>query len=261
MKRRYFIEIQYKGTQYSGWQRQPNAISVQQKIEEALSILLRAPTTITGSGRTDAGVHARQQFAHFDAAIPFDKRTFLGKMNGLLPKDIVIRDLIEVDAKAHARFDASLRTYEYWVYTTPMPFLHELATYYAYPADVEQMNQLAQSLLYHTNFRCFATGKTEVKHYDCHISKAIWEWKPLPLAGTQALCFTISANRFLRGMVRTIVGSLWDIGAGKRPAEAWYEALQTGDRRLLGTSALPNGLYLTEVRYPYLPEKQIYHHE
>ncbi|NIK74434.1 tRNA pseudouridine38-40 synthase [Thermonema lapsum] len=259
MKRRYFLEIQYKGTHYSGWQRQPNAIGIQQKIEEALSILLRESVTITGSGRTDAGVHARQQFAHFDAFIPFEKHIFLGKVNGLLPNDIVIRDLIEVSEEAHARFDASLRTYEYWIYTKPMPFLHELATYYSYAADVEQMNQLAQGLLSHRDFRCFATGKTDLKHYECHISKAVWEWKTLPLTGTRALCFTISANRFLRGMVRTIVGSLWEIGAGKHPADSWYEALQSGDRRLLGKSALPNGLYLTEVRYPYLPEKQVYH--
>lgn len=256
---RYFLELQYKGTNYSGWQRQNNANSIQAQLEQALSVLLKQHVRITGSGRTDAGVHARQQFAHFDTVLPIDDSSrFLAKLNGILPSDILAKDLLAVHDCAHARFDAIRRTYEYWVYCRPNPFLQDKATFFTHTADFCKMNQLASSLLYHTDFRCLSTGKTDVKHFRCQIYYAQWHSTQCPVSGSELWNFRISANRFLRGMVRTLVGTLWSIGTGQLSEDNWWQAFHTGRRQLMGKTAPATGLYLTEVRYPYLTNKWLY---
>ena len=242
---RYFLQLSYKGTSYHGWQRQPNAVSVQQVLEEALSTLLGKEIQILGAGRTDTGVHAKQMFAHFDADIPTAQVNDLAfRLNRFLPFSIAIQAIHAVVFDAHARFDATSRSYAYYITSEKNPFSNEHAYFFNAPLDVDAMNTAAALLLKHTNFKCFSRSKTDVKTYDCNVTEAFWEQQQSGLA------FHISANRFLRNMVRAIVGTLLDVGTGKLSMTGFQAVLDSEDRMQAGSSAPAHGLFLTKIRYP-----------
>lgn len=241
---RYFIEIAYNGANYFGWQIQPNAITVQEVLENKLSILLKAEIKVTGAGRTDAGVHAKQLFAHFDCGKIENISELLFRLNSFLPKDIAISEIFEVKKDAHARFDAVEREYEYMVCLKKNPFMNGFAYQIHNKPDVELMNRAAQTLLNHNDFQCFSRSKTDVKTYHCSIKKACWEEE------NEQLIFTISADRFLRNMVRAIVGTLLDVGYHKTSLESFQKIVEDKDRGKAGASAPAHGLYLTKVIYP-----------
>ncbi len=241
---RYFIDIAYFGKNYHGWQIQPNAISVQEVLERTLSTLLREDVKVTGAGRTDTGVHAKQLIAHFDTETAIVIDEFVFRINSFLPNDISVNDLYEVREDAHARFDATAREYQYFVHLKKDPFLQDTSyLLYARP-DISIMNTAASTLLGHQDFQCFSRSNTDVKTYYCDVRKAIWEQE------ADQLVFTIEADRFLRNMVRAIVGTLLDIGCGKTPPEEIDRIVQSKNRSLAGTSAPAHGLYLTKVVYP-----------
>jgi tRNA pseudouridine38-40 synthase len=243
-KKRYFLELGYKGTGYHGWQIQKNALTVQEVVEEAISVLLRNSTFILGSGRTDTGVHARQQFIHFDADEIDDKNTFLKKLNGVLPKDIAAYDLREVHNTAHSRFSAKWRSYEYRISLLKNPFEEDLSWFCYYNLDLNRMNEAANVLMDYTDFESFSRVKTEVNHFECKIKEAYWE------QNGQHLIFHITANRFLRGMVRAIVGTLVLVGREKLDLEGFRAIIQSRQRIKAGSSAPAQGLFLTKVVYP-----------
>tara|TARA_Y100001968_G_scaffold52737_2_gene43771 strand:+ start:5381 stop:6133 length:753 start_codon:yes stop_codon:yes gene_type:complete len=241
---RYFIDLAYLGTAYHGWQIQPEAVSVQQVLQEALSKILQQNIEVVGAGRTDAGVHATQMYAHFDADLNCDEKTLQFKLNSFLPKDISIRQLFKVQSQAHARFDACSRSYEYHIVNFKDPFKIDLAYYLLKQPDIEKMNHAAAMLKDYTNFKCFSKSRTDVKTYNCNITAAFWE------QSKDELIFHITADRFLRNMVRAIVGTLLDIGLGKNSVEFLKEILKSEDRSMAGTSVPAHGLYLTRIEYP-----------
>ena len=243
---RFFLEIAYKGTRYHGWQIQPNATSVQETIQKALQLIFRKPMAIMGAGRTDTGVHAKQMYAHFDFEKPFLTEQVLYKLNGILPKDIVIKAIHTVHDDAHARFDATHRTYHYFITTQKNPFYTDASWFVKHYLDVSAMNIAAQKLLTYTNFQCFSKTNTDVKTFNCRITEAYWEQKD------DMLVFTITADRFLRNMVRAIVGTLVAIGSGKLPVEALDSIIMSRDRGQAGASAPAQGLFLTAVGYEYI---------
>lgn len=243
---RYFIQLAYNGTAYHGWQYQPNASSVQETLNKALSILLNTPINIMGAGRTDTGVHASQMYAHFDSDTALATDNLLHKLNSYLPKDIAIFDIILVDDNAHSRFDATKRTYEYHINTIKNPFLDGLSWYYHQELDVALMNEAAKILLVHTDFQCFSKVKTDVNTFDCTIFEAFWRNE------NNRLIFTISANRFLRNMVRSIVGTLVNVGLHKITLEEFENIIKSKSREKAGFSVPAHGLYLTEISYDYL---------
>ncbi|MFC5044259.1 tRNA pseudouridine(38-40) synthase TruA [Aquimarina hainanensis] len=241
---RYFIELSYKGTNYHGWQRQPNAISVQEVLETALSTLLRTHIEIVGAGRTDAGVHARKIMAHFDVITSIDEELLTYKLNSLLPVDIAIHSVDRVTDDAHARFDALSRSYEYFVNVRKDPFGTGTSYYVKKELDLDKMNRAAKMLLNYTNFKCFSKSKTDVKTYNCTITNAEWKTKG------DRMVFMISANRFLRNMVRAIVGTLIEIGEGKLELCDLEVIIESENRSNAGYSVPAQGLFLTEVKYP-----------
>lgn len=243
---RFFIEFSYKGTRFHGWQSQPNAISVQQVLTEALQLMLKESLEIVGAGRTDAGVHARQMYAHFDTNYTFDSTILVKKLNSYLPKDIAIHQITLVSDEAHARFDATSRTYEYYVHQRKNPFLKDLSWHCPHPLNSNLMNEAAKILLEYTDFECFSKTHTDVYTYNCNVTEAFWEKK------NDQLIFTITANRFLRNMVRAVVGTLIQIGMEKKPVEAMHDIIQSKDRGKAGFSVPADGLFLTKVKYPYL---------
>ncbi|SDL59568.1 tRNA pseudouridine38-40 synthase [Catalinimonas alkaloidigena] len=240
---RYFLELAYQGTAYHGWQTQPNAHTVQAELEQALSTLLRRDTAVVASGRTDTGVHACQQFVHFDSDHPLSDR-LLRSLNGILPSDVAVRHLYRVPDEAHARFDALERAYEYHLMPHKDPFAPHLSLHFSAPLDVAKMNQAAALLLSHEDFECFSRVKTDVTHFRCTVTAAHWDTEQ------EKLVFHISANRFLRGMVRAIVGTLLAVGTGKQEVADIQHILQSKDRRQAGHAAPPEGLFLTRVSYP-----------
>ncbi len=241
---RYFIQFSYNGKAYHGWQNQPNAITVQQVLENAFFTLLRSDVSLMGAGRTDAGVHAKQMFAHFDSNEINDITDLIYKLNALLPNDIAVQQIISVQPKAHARFDATSRTYEYWIVQDKNPFYDDAAYYLKHPLDIIKMNQAAALLLQYEDFECFSKSNTDVHTYLCNITNAKWTME------SELLVFTITANRFLRNMVRAIVGTLLDVGIGKRTVEDVKAIINSKDRSNAGTSVPAKGLYLTEITYP-----------
>lgn len=243
---RYFLEFSYNGKDYHGWQYQPNAISVQQVLEDALTKILRQPIAITGAGRTDAGVHAKQMFAHFDFSEPITQLNLIYRLNSFLPTSIAVKAIHEVADDAHARFDAVKRAYEYWVITKKDPFLNDYAHVVQLPLDVEAMNEAAKVLLTYQDFKCFSKSNTDVKTYICNLMKAEWEEK------NGMLVFTVEADRFLRNMVRAIVGTLLDVGLGKSDIDRVKKIVESRNRSNAGVSVPGHALYLTKVIYPYL---------
>ncbi|MDT0684757.1 tRNA pseudouridine(38-40) synthase TruA [Autumnicola psychrophila] len=241
---RYFLELAYLGTAYHGWQRQPNALSVQEKIEEVLTRLLQVNVEIVGAGRTDAGVHAKQLFAHFDAEEILNTEEIRFKMNSMLPKDIAIIDIFEVRPDAHARFDALSRSYEYQIIQHKNPFVMDQTFYLKKELNIAKMNEAAEILNTYTNFKCFSKSRTDVKTYNCKIKSAVWK------KSGDMLVFHITADRFLRNMVRAIVGTLLEIGQGKSSVDNLHQIIKSEDRGRAGTSVPAQGLFLTEIKYP-----------
>lgn len=241
---RYFIEFSYNGKAYHGWQNQPNAISVQQVLEEALTKLLRNKITVMGAGRTDAGVHASQMFAHFELEEAFDIDLIIFKLNCFLPKDIAIHAIFEVNSKAHARFNALSRTYTYRIATKKNVFTSDFAYHVFFSLNVDKMNEACTILFQYKDFQCFSKSNTDVKTYNCIIKEAFWK------VDTDELIFTITADRFLRNMVRAIVGTMIEIGLGKIEVNQLHDIIESKDRSEAGSSVPANGLYLTKIVYP-----------
>lgn len=243
-KQRYFLWIAYNGSEYHGWQKQPNGLSVQEEIEHALAILFREPVEVVGAGRTDAGVHARQMVAHVDLPFIDSIDHVMMQLNGILPHAIAIEQIKAVRQDAHARFDAISRTYEYWIVTRKNPFYHNSATVIFAPLDFASMNRAASILYEYKDFTSFSKLHTDVKTNDCDIQEAYWEQRD------EKWVFTITANRFLRNMVRAIVGTLIQVGKGKTTESEFRAIIEAKDRNKAGASVNPNGLYLVQVRYP-----------
>ena len=243
---RYFIEFAYNGKNYCGWQYQPHSPSVQETLNKALSTLLRTPIDMVGAGRTDTGVHARQMYAHFDHDEVDDPIKLTQKLNSFLPDDIVVYRFIPLHNDAHARFDAVSRTYEYHIHTYKDAFENESSWYQFHILDITKMNEAAQLLFSYIDFKCFSKTHTDVRTFNCKIMKAQWEQQ-----GTK-LVFTISADRFLRNMVRAIVGTLVNVGLGKIAVDDFKTIIESRDRGEAGFSVPAHGLYLTKVIYPYL---------
>lgn len=249
---RYFLKLAYRGASFHGWQRQPNASSVQQTLEEALFIILRKETPVTGAGRTDTGVNARVMYAHFDTETEIeDKKRFLLSLNRLCGHDIAIDDLITVPEDAHARFDATKRTYRYFVSYDKTPFLYPFCWHSPTLLDINAMNEAAALLLQTDDFTSFAKLHSDAKTNICKVSEAIWQpW--LNSFGVPGIMFIISADRFLRNMVRAVVGTLVDVGRGKLSIEGFSNIIKQKDRCCAGTSMPGEALFLWDVEYPFI---------
>ena len=251
---RYFIQLSYDGTGYHGWQVQPNGVSVQEVLQKALSTLLRQPTEVTGAGRTDAGVHASMMVAHFDwpaahegegcEEMPLDCTQLTYKLNRLLPPDVAVQAVRPVGPEMHARFSATRRTYHYYIHTHKDPFLRGYSWQVNVPLDFALMNEAAQVLLEYSDFTSFSKTGTDVKTNICQLTEARWEqlkpgeWR-----------FTVSANRFLRNMVRAIVGTLVEVGRHRMTISQMRHAIEAKDRQPPGESVPGHALYLTNIEY------------
>lgn len=251
---RYFIQLSYDGTEYHGWQVQPNGVSVQEVLQKALSTLLRQPTEVTGAGRTDAGVHASMMVAHFDwpadhdgegcEEAPLDCTQLTYKLNRLLPPDVAVQAVRPVGPEMHARFSATRRTYHYYIHTRKDPFLRGYSWQVNVPLDFALMNEAAQVLLEYSDFTSFSKTGTDVKTNICQLTEARWEqlkpgeWR-----------FTVSANRFLRNMVRAIVGTLVEVGRHRMTISQMRHAIEAKDRQRAGESVPGHALYLTNIEY------------
>lgn len=263
-KQRYFIELSFNGSNYHGWQIQPNAVSVQEILNNCLSVVLRQPVETTGCGRTDTGVHARQFFAHFDVGErsmvnsqrPIDRAqkgltengqqptdNFLRSLNGILPKDIAVKKIVPVSGDAHARFDAILRTYKYYIHFGKDPFKNGYSWELRDKPDLALMNTAAEMITQYQDFSCFSKSNTQVKTNICKVAKAEWT------ENDEGIVFEISADRFLRNMVRAIVGTLLMVGKHEIKPDDVARIIESKNRSNAGTSVPACGLYLTEVKY------------
>ncbi len=246
---RYFICLSYNGSAFCGWQIQENANSVQQELQKALSTLLKEDISVTGAGRTDSGVNAKNYIAHFDCQTTLNDFPHLSyKLNAILPKEIAVEKIFPVHGTAHARFDATSRTYKYYIHTCKDPFNSGFSTF-VQPSrmNMERMNRAARYLLGTRDFSSLEKVNGGNKTSICTVTEAYWEQ-----TDESHYIFTVSANRFLRNMVRAMVGSLLEVGAGKREPEWIEEMLQKRDRSLAGQSVPGNALFLVAVRYPYI---------
>ena len=243
---RYFLELSFKGTKFSGWQIQHNANSVQAEINKALTVLCSTPTECTGCGRTDTGVHALQFFAHFDGVEIKDEKHFLFQLNSILPLDIAIHQLYLLHDDAHARYDARARTYQYFINQSKNPFINDYSWHRSYDFDFVKMNEVCELLFAHSDFSCFSKSNNQQKTNLCTIEKAEWTKQ------NHLVLFTITANRFLRGMVRAIVGTMLQVGTNKMTMAEFKEVLIKGDRKEAGASVPAHGLFLTKIVYPFL---------
>lgn len=241
---RYFIWFSYDGTRYHGWQVQPNGVTVQSELERSLSLLLREPVTVTGAGRTDAGVHARVMAAHFDTEAVVDSPTLVKKLNGLLPYDISVNRVEQVDGDLHARFSAVSRTYHYYVHTRKNPFVRLYSQELHYQLDFSRMNEAGRILMEYDDFGAFCKAGSDVKTTICHVTHAQWhqtsptEWY-----------FEITANRFLRNMVRAVVGTLVEVGRGRMSLEEFRLVIEGKQRTMAGESMPAKALFLEDVQY------------
>ena len=240
---RFFIELSYNGKAYHGWQNQPNAISVQEVLENALSTILKTNISTMGAGRTDAGVHASQMFAHFDFNEKIETADLVYKLNSYLPKDIAVASIFEVKPNAHARFNALSRMYHYKISTLKNVFDYNFAYQVHLSLNVEAMNAACNILFEYKDFQCFSKSKTDVKTYNCDIKEAFWT------KTSNGLIFTIKADRFLRNMVRAIVGTLVDVGLGKISIEDFRGIIESKNRGKAGLSVPAKGLFLTKIKY------------
>lgn len=242
---RFFINLAYDGTRYHGWQIQPNGISVQECLIKALSTVLRTETDVVGAGRTDAGVHAALMVAHFDYKGDLQVDWLADKLNRMLPPDISVYEIREVVPDAHARFDALSRTYKYYVTTAKIPFSRQYKCRLVNCPDFKRMNRAAQILLEFNDFTSFSKLHTDVKTNNCRVMFAEWEQ-----LDENEWVFTIQADRFLRNMVRAIVGTLLDVGRGKLSEAGFREVIEQKERGKAGSSAPGHGLFLTAISYP-----------
>ena len=240
---RFFIQLSYKGTAYHGWQVQPNANTIQEEINKALSTILNVKIEVMGAGRTDTGVHAKQMFAHFDCNKVFEAKILIQKLNSFLPSDIAIQAIFEVGTEVSSRFDAISRTYEYHIVQHKSPFATD-AYYLHKKLDVDAMNRGADYILGKQDFTSFSKVNTDTYTNYCEVALAHWEWD------NNVLVFTIKADRFLRNMVRAIVGTLLEVGIAKISAEQVLDVIAAKDRCEAGTSAPAKGLFLAQVEYP-----------
>ncbi len=241
---RYFIEFSYNGAAYHGWQKQPDVVTIQHVLEDAISTVLQKKIEVVGAGRTDTGVHAKQMYAHFDLEDAITDSQIVYKFNQLLPKDIAVKELHQVKDDSHARFDALSRTYEYIISEKKNPFTIESAHFLKHKLDIDKMNEASQLLFNYKNFKAFSKVHTDVKTYNCKMMVAEWERRQ------DTLVFTITADRFLRNMVRAIVGTMIDIGSGKLQVINIRDIIESQDRSNAGTSVPAKGLYLTNIAYP-----------
>ncbi len=245
---RYFIELAYNGTSFHGWQLQPNAPTVQECLDKALSVFFRQPVLTLGCGRTDAGVHATQFYAHFDlsldGAVPVESK--VGSINALLPYEIAVKRIFKVDNNAHARFDAVSRAYKYYLHFHKDPFKKERSWLYKGDLDVEAMNAAAQLIATYTDFSCFSKSNTQTFTNNCKITAAYFEVKE------DGLVFTIKADRFLRNMVRAIVGTLVRVGKKEIDLKDLAQIMESKDRGKAGQSVPACGLFLVAVEYPFV---------
>lgn len=242
---RYFMQLSYRGAPFHGWQSQPGEVTVQSVLEDALSMILRRPMKITGAGRTDAGVNARMMVAHFDVDPPLaDPAGLVRKLNAVVGKDIAVQKIWEVAPDSHARFDAVSRTYHYYAVTEKTPFFYPLSWKAPATLDFEAMNRAAEILLETSDFTSFSKLHTDVKTNICRVSYARWE-----RLGDHEWVFVITADRFLRNMVRAVVGTLVEVGRGKMSIERFREVIDRRDRCAAGTSMPGEALFLWEVKY------------
>ena len=245
MTQRYFIELAYKGTNFHGWQVQPNAPTVQESLEKALSVITREPISVTGAGRTDTGVHASYYVAHFDSAnAELDHPDFAHKLNSFLPKDIVIFSISKVSPEAHARFDAISRTYHYHLNLHKDPFSLETSWHFFRQPDIRLMNEASRILFDYTDFTSFSKLHTDVKTNNCKILQAEW------MQNKSEILFTVKADRFLRNMVRALVGTILEVGIGKNDLAGFRRIIEMKDRGAAGFSVPAHGLFLVDVEYP-----------
>lgn len=244
MASRYFVTFAYDGTNYHGWQIQPNGNSVQEELQKALSTLLRESIEVVGAGRTDAGVHARHMAAHFETECLFDCAQLAYKLNRLLPRDISVADVYQVDSNMHARFSATLRTYHYYIHTRKNPFLRHYSCEMHYTLDFEAMNQAAGHLLSVKDFGAFCKAHADVKTTFCNVTEAVWVKD-----GECSWHFRISANRFLRNMVRAVVGTLIEVGRHRMTLDEFDRVVASGNRSKAGESMPGNALFLEDVKY------------
>jgi tRNA pseudouridine38-40 synthase len=242
---RYFITFSYDGTNYHGWQIQPNGVSVQEKLQWALSTLLREEIVVTGAGRTDAGVHARMMVAHFEMEDgSFDDKDLVYKLNRLLPQDIAVKKIEPVSDYMHARFSATSRTYHYYIHTAKNPFLRAYSCDLHYPLDFEKMNEAGRLLTGYEDFGAFCKAHSDVKTTLCHVTRAEWIQ-----TGETTWYFEITANRFLRNMVRAVVGTMIDVGRGKLSLEDFCKVIEGKKRSDAGESMPGNALFLEDIKY------------
>lgn len=240
---RYFLDISYKGTSFHGWQKQLNASTVQEVFETKLSQLLKVETPVMASGRTDTGVHAKQQMLHFDSDEILNAE-LIYKLNKMLPMDIAVNSLYDVPDNAHARFDAVSRSYEYHIHTHKNPLKNGFSYYMPFPVSIKALNEASSYLIARQDFTSFSKVHTAVSHFECDLTEAYWE------QGPEALVFHVKANRFLRGMVRTLVGTLLEVGAERKKPSWIKEVLEAKDRNAAGRAVPPDGLFLSRVEYP-----------
>ena len=243
--KRYFVYFSYDGTAYHGWQIQPNGNSVQAELQRCLSTLLREEICVTGAGRTDAGVHARQMVAHFDTELVIDGPQLAYKLNRILPQDIAVTDVREVSDELHARFSAVSRTYHYYIHTQKDPFLRNTSCELHYALDFERMNEAAAKLLTYSDFGAFCKSHADVKTTLCQVTCARWVQQ-----SSYSWYFEITANRFLRNMVRAVVGTLIDVGRGRLSIDDFCRIIEGKKRTDAGESMPAHALFLENVEYP-----------
>ncbi|MEO9965271.1 MAG: tRNA pseudouridine(38-40) synthase TruA [Reichenbachiella sp.] len=241
---RYFIEITYDGSNYHGWQIQNNANTVQGILNEALSKILRTEISTIGSGRTDTGVHAQMQVVHLDHEEELNEERLSAKLNSLLPQDIAVNKIMPVNSEASARFDAISRAYTYKMHRHKNPFLYGKSYYFSQSLDLEAMNHCCELILKWTDFEAMSKVKTEVNNFNCEIFEALWQ------KHNDDIEFNVSANRFLRGMVRALVGTMIEVGQGRMTLEEFKKVLESNDRTKAGRSVPAHGLYLRDIIYP-----------
>jgi tRNA pseudouridine38-40 synthase len=242
MLQRYFIEVSYKGEGFSGFQSQDNAVTIQSEIEKAFTILQRAPIEMTGSSRTDAGVHALQNFLHFDFADELNPQ-FVYKMNAILPSGIVVRSIRKVDAEAHCRFDAQSRYYQYFLYQHKDPFLEDRAYYFPYNIDESLLNEAASMVMSYSDFTSFSKRNTQVKTFQCSIMQSEW------VREGDCLIYKVRANRFLRGMVRALVATMLQVGRGKITLDEFKLIIEAKDCTKASFAVPAHGLFLSQVHF------------
>lgn len=248
---RYFLEVSYKGTGYSGFQGQHNANTVQDEVEKAIQLLLKKQIILTGSSRTDAGVHALQNFFHFDTLLPIiewktigDAKTFIYKLNAILPDDIVIKNLFPVNNTAHCRFDAISREYNYYIYKHKDPFLKEKAFYYPYTLDIEKLQEAAAVIKQYHDFTSFSKRNTQAKTFICDIQESKWYLQD------DCLVYNVKGNRFLRGMVRALTATMLKVGRNKTSITELKAIIEAKDCTKASFAVPAHGLFLTTVQYP-----------